>query len=88
MSTNVAVFGKLKEVNQRLTCSTFTGAAPAPLQTETFDFGPPARPVARAQSFAPRPKPAPVQYAQPAPFEDDFQAAPAPRYDQFDNSAS
>lgn len=54
------------------------GAAPAPIETQTFDFGPVARPApARA---APAPRPRPPQFAQPAPIEDNYEPAPAPRY--------
>ncbi|VEN55253.1 unnamed protein product [Callosobruchus maculatus] len=53
------------------------GAVPAPVETQTFDFGPVARPV-KSFSPAPKPRPAPVQFAQPAPVENDYDLPPRP----------
>ncbi|CAH1953739.1 unnamed protein product [Acanthoscelides obtectus] len=55
------------------------GAAPTPVETQTFDFGPVSRPSpARSFSPAPKPRPAPVQFAQPAPVENGFELRPRP----------
>lgn len=51
------------------------GAVPRPVDSQTFDFGPPARSFAPA----PRPRPAPIQFAQPAPIEEEPELRPAPQ---------